>query len=143
MKLKWAFCFVASAVWLVSATVLPQLWLATDHGIPHAFDFLYVLQNAFTTALTFAAIPLAGLFIYSFSVLAKERQQTFLVSWLPVVIGLGMVLAIAVPVRSDARCGNQHSVVPLAFSPIFLIDQHLKLQFLTYDLDDPIWEDCD
>lgn len=143
MKFRWAFCIVVSAVWLIGVTVLPQVWLESEKIVPQAFDFFFVLQNAFEFLAVFSALVFAGIFVYAFSALPTERQQSYLVSCIPVVLSIGMILSIGVPVRSNSACGNKHSIAPLALSPILLSDPHLRAAPLTYDFDAPTRSFCD
>jgi hypothetical protein len=143
MKLKWAFCFVASAVWFVGAVWLPHKWLADHAAVRQAIDYLSVFQNAFGTAAVASGVIFAAVFVYTFTVLPTERQQSFLVACIPLVVGLGLIIGTGTPVRSEGICGQRHSIVPLVSAPIFLKDPHTRSRFLTYEFDDFDRSECD
>jgi hypothetical protein len=133
MKARWVFCGVASAVWLVGAIALPIIWLEADDAIPHALGFFSVFQNSFIFAMMIAAFLLAAAVVYSFSWLPKERQQKFIASSMPLALGVGLIIAAGVPVKSNNSCGRTHSVVPVVLAPIFLAKPDSDLSFATYE----------
>ena len=123
--------------------MIPVVWLEPHSTFWHAIGLFSVAQNSFTSAMLIAGLLLTGLVVYAFSRLPKERQQKLIGAWVPIVIGVGLLLAAGVPVRSNDECGNRHSVVAAPLAPIFLNDPHKNAPLLTYEFDDTVGVNCD
>lgn len=140
---KWTFLGVATILYLLGTIGLTIVWLDDQRDVWFELDLFAVTLNSFYVAMGAASLLLTGVFIYAFSAKPSERRQAFIVSTFPIVIGIGLLIATGVPVKSHSACGNKHSIAPTITAPVFLSDPYKSAPFLTYDFDesDPEW--CD
>jgi ABC-type Fe3+ transport system permease subunit len=143
MKGKWIFCGIAALAWFVGAFVIPPLWLESDETFSQALSLFSVAQNSFTLAMVIAGGALTCMVVYIFIALPQERQQKTIIAWMPLAFAIGLIIALPVPVKSDGYCGHTHSMVPLAFAPVFLVNPDLHAPIATYEADAAVELECD